>query len=92
LALTVEQNVLTLEGRMNEKESMTFLHRGNLGAQLKRQFTLAVHVEVSGARFENGVLITDLQREIPEAKKTRHIAIGGVTTPSNATQIESKTA
>jgi molecular chaperone IbpA len=48
-------------------------------------------VEVKGAQFENGLLVIDLQREIPEAKKPRRIAIGG-TTPSNVTQIESKAA
>ncbi|MGY4503863.1 hypothetical protein ACVWYH_007820 [Bradyrhizobium sp. GM24.11] len=55
-----------------------------------RQFTLADHVEVKGARFENGLLIIELQREIPEAMKPRRIAINGA--PSNVTQIESRAA
>src|ERR1700761_4421900 len=86
--LTVEQNVLTLEGRKSDKEERTFLHRGISARNFKRQFTLADHVEVRGARFENGLLVIDLQREIPEAKKPRRIAISG----SNVTQIESKAA
>jgi molecular chaperone IbpA len=89
--LTVEQNVLTLEGRKNDKEGKTFLHRGISARDFKRQFTLADHVEVRGARFENGLLIIDLQREIPEAMKPRRIAINGAT-PSNVTQIESPAA
>src|ERR1700743_1107412 len=89
--LTVEQNVLTLEGRKSEKEGKTFLHCGISARSFKRQFTLADHVEVRGARFENGLLIIDLQREIPEAMKPRRIAINGAT-PSNVTQIESKAA
>jgi molecular chaperone IbpA len=89
--LTVEQNVLTLEGRKNDKEGKTFLHRGISARNFKRQFTLADHVEVRGARFENGLLIIDLQREIPEAMKPRRIAINGAS-PSNVTQIESKAA
>ena len=36
-------------------------------------------------------LVIDLQREIPEAKKPRRIAIGGAT-PGNVTQIESRAA
>jgi molecular chaperone IbpA len=91
VALTVEQNVLTLEGSKDEKQGKTFLHRGISARNFKRQFTLADHVEVKGARFENGLLIIELQREIPEAKKPRRIAIGGAT-PSNVTQIESKAA
>ena len=89
--LTVEQNVLTLEGRKAEKDERTFVHRGISARDFKRQFTLADHVEVKGARFENGLLVIDLQREIPEAKKPRRIAIGNAA-PSNVTQIESKAA
>jgi len=91
VALTVEQNVLTLEGRKSEKEEKSFLHRGISARNFKRQFTLADHVEVGGARFENGLLIIDLQREIPEAMKPRRIAINGVA-PSDVTQIESRAA
>ena len=57
----------------------------------KRQFTLADHVEVKGASFENGLLFIDLQREIPEPKKPRRIAINGVG-PNNVAQIEAKAA
>jgi len=89
VALTVEQNVLTLEGRKTEKEEKLFLHRGISARSFKRQFTLADHVEVKGARFENGLLIVDLVREIPEAMKPRCIAIGG---PSVANQIEGTAA
>ena len=91
VALTVEQNVLTLEGRKAEKEEKTFLHRGISTRSFKRQFTLADHVEVKGARFENGLLIIELQREVPEAMKPRRIAITGVG-PGNVSQIEAKAA
>ncbi|WP_347337551.1 Hsp20 family protein [Bradyrhizobium shewense] len=77
LVLTVEQNVLTLEGHKSEKEGKTFLHRGISTCNFKRQFTLADHVEVKGANFENGLLVISLQREIPEAMKPRQIAING---------------
>ncbi|MDI3562401.1 Hsp20 family protein [Bradyrhizobium sp. Arg816] len=91
VVLTVEQNVLTLEGHKSEKEGKTFLHRGISTRNFKRQFTLADHVEVKGANFENGLLVIDLQREIPETMKPRRIAINGAV-PSNITQIESKAA
>ena len=91
VALTVEQNALTLEGRKNEKDERTFLHRGISARNFKRQFTLADHVEVKGAHFENGLLVIDLQREIPEAMKPRRIQINGAGS-SNVTQIESRAA
>ena len=46
VALTVEQNILTLEGRKSEKDEKTFLHRGISARNFKRQFTLADHVQV----------------------------------------------
>ena len=91
VTLTAEQNVLTLEGRKPEKEEKTFLHRGISTRNFKRQFTLADHVEVKGARFENGLLFIELQREIPEAMKPRRIAINGAA-PGKVAQIEAKAA
>lgn len=91
VTLTAEQNVLTLEGKKTEKEEKAFLHRGISTRSFKRQFTLADHVEVKGARFEDGLLLVELQREIPEAMKPRRIAINGLS-PGKVTQIESKVA
>lgn len=91
VSLTSEQNVLTVEGRKAEKDGRTFLHRGISTREFKRQFTLADHVEIKGASFDNGLLVIDLQREIPEAKKPRRIAIRGAS-PSNLSQIDSKAA
>jgi molecular chaperone IbpA len=91
VTLTAEQNVLTLEGRKAEKEEKIFLHRGISTRNFKRQFTLADHVEVKGARFENGLLLVELQREIPEAMKPRRIEINGAA-PGKVTQIEAKAA
>jgi molecular chaperone IbpA len=91
MALTVEHNVLTLEGRKSEKEGKTFLHRGISARNIKRQFTLADHVEVKGAQFKNGLLVIELEREIPEAMKPRRIEING-RSQSNVTQIEAKAA
>ena len=89
--IMVAQSALTLEGRNSEKDEKTFLHRGISARNFKRQFTLADHVEVKGAWFENGLLVVDLQREIPEAMKPRRIAINGADA-SNVTQIESRAA
>jgi molecular chaperone IbpA len=92
VALTVEENVLTLEGRKTaDKEERHFLHRGISARSFKRQFTLADHVEVKGACFENGLLIIDLAREVPEAMKPRRIAINAAS-PSATKQIEAKAA
>ena len=91
IAITAEQNVVTIEGSKADKAERDFLYRGISTRNFKRQFTLADHVEVKGARFENGLLLVELQREIPEAMKPRRIAINGAA-PGNVTQIEAKAA
>jgi len=88
VSLTAEQNVLTLEGRKTDSDQKVFLHRGISARPFKRQFTLADHVEVRGARFENGLLVVDLQREIPEAMKPRQIPINA----GNVSRIAAKAA
>ncbi len=56
ISLTAEQNVLTLEGRKPDKEAdRIYLFRGISTRPFKRQFTLADHVEVKSARFEDGL-------------------------------------
>ena len=65
VGLTVQQNVLTLESHKAEKDEKTFLYRGMATRSFKREFTLADHVEVKGAHFENSLLVIELQREFP---------------------------
>ena len=79
LAITAEQNVLTVEGRKNEKEQREYLYQGISARPFKRQFNLADYVQVKSAGFDNGLLRIELVREIPEAMKPRRIAIGGAT-------------
>lgn len=88
VSLTVEQNVLTLEGRKAEKDERNFLYHGISARPFKRQFSLADFVEVRSAQFENGLLMIELVRTIPEAMKPRKIAIDA---PARVQQIE-KTA
>ncbi|MEH2513618.1 molecular chaperone IbpA [Nitrobacteraceae bacterium AZCC 1564] len=92
ISLTVEQNVLTLEGQKSEKDSdRIYLFRGISTRAFKRQFTLADHVEVKSAQYKDGLLVIELVREVPEAMKPRQIAISGA--PSKQPeQIEAKAA
>jgi len=91
IALTAEQNVLTVEGRKAEKPQREFLYQGISARPFKRQFNLADYVQVKGATFDNGLLQIELVREIPEAMKPRRIAISGMPA-SKVQQIDSKAA
>jgi len=89
LTITVEQDTLTVEGHRAPKEVKQLLYQGIAGRPFKRTFSLAEHVQVQGASFENGLLKIDLLREIPEAMKPRKIAIGG---SNGSKQIEQRKA
>lgn len=58
-----------------------FLHQGIAGRNFDRRFRLAEHVQVTGASLANGLLTVSLEREVPEAKKPRKIAIGAQDAP-----------
>jgi molecular chaperone IbpA len=81
--IQVENNALTVRGKVSqEKDATTYLHRGIAGRSFERKFELANHIQVTGARMDNGLLHVDLKREIPEALKPRRIAINGNTAPT----------
>jgi molecular chaperone IbpA len=75
LNIEVHDGVLTVQGKRDPDNKATYLHQGIAGRGFQRQFQLAEHMEVRGARLENGLLSLDLERLIPEEKKPRRIAI-----------------
>ena len=74
--LTVQANVLTVSGERKGEQEGEVLHRGIANRPFNRRFELAEHVQVTGARMENGLLVIDLKRELPESLKPRTIPIG----------------
>jgi molecular chaperone IbpA len=75
--LSVENNVLTIHGQQfrNEPVNYEYLHRGLSSRDFTQNFRLAEHVEVKDATIRNGILTILLEREVPEEKKPRSIAI-----------------
>src|SRR6201986_2705460 len=86
IAVTAEQNVLTVEGRKSDKDQYEYLLQGISARPFKRQFNLADYVQVKAATFDNGRLRVELVREIPEAMKPRRIAINGAASAGQITQ------
>src|SRR3954468_24185978 len=56
IAVTAEQNVVTIEGGKADKTEREYLYRVISARPFKRQFSLADHVEVKSAAFEHGLL------------------------------------
>ena len=76
LNVTQKESELLISGKTqpadHEKE---YLYRGIAGRDFERRFQLAEHVKVLGAALANGMLTSELRREIPEEKKARAIRI-----------------
>ena len=78
LNVELRDGVLTIAGKREETQNSSaanLLHQGIAGRAFERRFQLAEHVEVRGARLENGLLHVDLEQIVPEEKKPRRIAI-----------------
>jgi molecular chaperone IbpA len=86
IAVTAEQNVLTVEGRNSDHDQHEYLYQGISARTFKRQFNLAEYVRVKAATFDNGLLRVELVREIPDAMKPRRIAIGSGAPAGQITQ------
>jgi molecular chaperone IbpA len=82
LNVEVREGVLTVQGKRNDESAQTtnsgYLYQGIAGRAFERRFQLAEHVEVKGAKLENGLLHVDLERIVPEEQKPRRIVINGV--------------
>ena len=76
IEVEVTEQTLRVSGKRTDDEAdRTYLHQGIAGRNFERRFQLADHVRVIGASLTNGLLNIELEREIPEAKKPRKIAI-----------------
>jgi molecular chaperone IbpA len=76
--ITAQQNLLVVQGRKAEEAATgQFLHVGIAQRAFERRFELADYVRVERATLEDGLLVIDLVREVPEAMKPKKIAIGG---------------
>ena len=78
--ITAQQNLLVVQGRKPDEATeggTQFLHVGIAQRGFERRFELADFVRVDNANLENGLLVIDLLREVPDAMKPRKIAVGG---------------
>lgn len=74
--ITAQQNLLLVAGKKDDKaEGPNFLHVGIANRSFERRFELADFVRVEDARLNDGLLVIDLIREVPEAMKPKTIAI-----------------
>ena len=78
LNISLENRLLTIAGKPDavQTEQVEYLHRGIARRSFKLSLRLDEHIEVQQADYENGLLIVELERIIPEEKLPRQIPIG----------------
>ncbi len=76
LDIQLEGTRLTVKGTPEKPEIETkWLHQGLVTQPFSLSFTLAEHMEVTGATFNNGLLHIDITRNVPEEIAPQRIAI-----------------
>jgi len=78
--ITIEQKeeTLTISGKQKtESEADRHVFKGIAARSFERRFQLSEHTEVKEAKLENGLLVIDLERIIPEAEKPITIPVNG---------------
>ena len=79
LDITAQQNLLVVAGKKAETQdnAAQMLHLGIANRSFERRFELADFIRVADADLNDGLLVINLVREVPEAMKPKKVAIGG---------------
>ena len=78
IEISYADNQLTIKSDLDKDEKddkSKTVHRGISKRQFTKRFTLADEVEVKSAELKDGMLIVELEKIVPEAKKPRTIKI-----------------
>ena len=75
LEAELKEGVLNVRSKPDQEEG-EYLHRGIAKRAFSRSFTLSDDVVIKGADLVNGMLTINLERIVPEEKKSRMIEIG----------------
>ena len=78
LEVELKEGILSVQSKHdeNQKDETTYVHRGIAKRTFERNFTLSDDVIVKGCGLINGLLTVELEKVIPEEKKSRLIPIG----------------
>jgi molecular chaperone IbpA len=77
IELSVDNSTLIIKGdnSVEDEEKSEVLHKGIAARKFTRTFALGEYMEVVGAKMEDGMLVIDIERIIPEEKKPKSIKI-----------------
>ena len=75
LEVELKEGILSIRSKQSEKEEVEYVHRGIAKRMFERSFTLSDDIIVQGCGLINGMLRVELEKIIPEDKKSRFIPI-----------------
>ena len=78
IKISQKERNLTVKGKIESKtddDNDNFVHRGIANRSFDRTFRLGPHVLVRNATLKNGMLVIDLEQELPEEEKPKEIPI-----------------
>jgi molecular chaperone IbpA len=75
LDITVKDGTLVIAGNKSAEDADKYLHKGIAMRNFTRTFALGEYMEVVSASMEDGILIINVKRELPEEKKPKQITI-----------------
>ena len=74
--IQVEDNTLTISANYSSRENdIEFIHKGISEREFYKSFALAEYVEVKKAKMVDGILVIELEKNIPEEQKPKKIKI-----------------
>ena len=76
LEVELKETVLEIRSKQSTDDEANYVHRGIAKRTFERAFTLSDDVVVKGCDLNNGMLIVELEKVIPEEKRARLIPIG----------------
>jgi molecular chaperone IbpA len=74
ISVTEQDGNLIVKGEKPDTEE-SYLHKGIAGRKFTKTFSLAEHMEVTGADIKDGILYIGVRRNIPEHKLPKTIEI-----------------
>lgn len=75
ITVTVQDSVLTIEGKKKDKQRGDVVYQGIATRDFKLELAIAEYWEVTNALLENGMLTVQFNKELPEEKRPKVIDI-----------------
>lgn len=75
ITVTVQDSVLTIEGKKKDKQQGEVVYQGIATRDFKLELAVAEYWEVTNALLENGMLTVQFNKKLPEEKKPKVIDI-----------------